>query len=107
MQEFTVQDIRYYNIIARFGPTEGPLMVIGAHYDSDGDANAGAKYLQGYSPATHTPGADDNASGVAGLLELARLLQNNPPGHPVELVAYALEEMPFFRTPHMGACGMR
>ena len=49
---------QFRNLIARFGPREGPLMVIGAHYDSCGD----------------TPGADDNASGVAGLLELARLL---------------------------------
>ena len=49
---------QFRNFIARFGPREGPLIVIGAHYDSCGD----------------TPGADDNASGVAGLLELARLL---------------------------------
>jgi Zn-dependent M28 family amino/carboxypeptidase len=77
----------FRNLIARFGPRDGPVMVIGAHYDSCGD----------------TPGADDNASGVAGLLELARLLALNPPAHPVELVAYTLEEPPYFRTDSMGS----
>ncbi|HEY6125844.1 MAG TPA: M28 family peptidase, partial [Steroidobacteraceae bacterium] len=78
---------QFRNLIARFGPREGPLIVIGAHYDSCGD----------------TPGADDNASGVAGLLELARLLALQPPKHSVELVAYTLEEPPYFRTESMGS----
>ena len=78
---------QFRNLIARFGPRDGPLIVIGAHYDSCGD----------------TPGADDNASGVAGLLELARLLAQSPPKHAVELVAYTLEEPPYFRTESMGS----
>ncbi len=77
----------YRNLVARFGPQDGPRLVIGAHYDSHGD----------------TPGADDNASGVAGLLELARLLGQHPPQQPVELVAYTLEEPPYFRTASMGS----
>jgi Zn-dependent M28 family amino/carboxypeptidase len=78
---------QFRNLIARFGPRDGPLIVIGAHYDSCGD----------------TPGADDNASGVAGLLELARLLAQHPPKHSVELVAFTLEEPPYFRTDSMGS----
>ena len=78
---------QFRNLIARFGPRAGPVVVIGAHYDSCGD----------------TPGADDNASGVAGLLELARLLAAKPPAHAVELVAYTLEEPPYFRTDSMGS----
>jgi len=78
---------QFRNLIARFGPSTGPVIVIGAHYDSCGD----------------TPGADDNASGVAGLIELARLLAQNPPKHAVELVAYTLEEPPYFRTESMGS----
>lgn len=102
-QAVQAEESRYQNIIARFGPTSGPLMVVGAHYDACGDANEGAKYPLGYDLATHTPGADDNASGVAGLIELARLFQEHPPSHPVELVAYALEEPPYFRTDSMGS----
>ncbi len=84
----------YVNIVARFGPAPstaegGPgVIVVGAHYDAfDG-----------------LPGADDNASGTAGLLELARLLDDGPPlTRPVELVAYSTEEPPHFRTARMGS----
>jgi Zn-dependent M28 family amino/carboxypeptidase len=86
-QPYQVNGITYRNVVAGFGPREADLVVIGAHYDAAG--------LQ--------PGADDNASGVAGLLELARALGANPPAMQVELVAYTLEEPPFFRTPHMGS----
>ncbi|WP_119389710.1 M28 family peptidase [Taklimakanibacter lacteus] len=86
-QWFEIQGEKYRNVIARFGPAEGSLLVIGAHYDS----------------FETTPGADDNASGVAGLIELARLLGQNPPRRPVELVAYTLEEPPHFRTEQMGS----
>jgi hypothetical protein len=87
LQPVGVQGHRYVNVIGHFGPEAGPLLVIGAHYD------------------THvgTPGADDNASGVAGLLELARLLARTPPAGPVQLVAYPLEEQPYFRTGDMGS----
>jgi hypothetical protein len=76
-----------YNVIARFGPVAGPLVVVGAHYDAF---------------ATF-PGADDNASGVAGLLELARMLGQLQPSGPVELVAYSTEEPPFFGGQEMGS----
>lgn len=102
-QEVIVQETKFKNIIGRFGPISGPLLVIGAHYDSHGDAVAGAKHPLGYDSNTHTPGADDNASGVAGLIELARLLQKNPPRRAVELVAYTLEEPPNFDTENMGS----
>ena len=103
VQEVVVQGEKYKNIIAHFGPQLGPLMVIGAHYDSHGDANNGARYPRGYTLETHTPGADDNASGVAGLLELSRLLSRKPQTRSIELVAYTLEEPPYFGTEHMGS----
>jgi len=93
----------YRNLIARFGPATGPTLVIGAHYDAFGDAAAGQRWPGGYDPTTHTPGADDNASGVAGLLELARMLAASPPRIAVELVAYTLEEPPYFRGAEMGS----
>ena len=103
VQEVSVEGNQYKNIVARFGPTSGPLLVIGAHYDSHGDAISGSKHHRGYTADTHTPGADDNASGVAGLLELARLLGRSAPQRPIELVAYTLEEPPYFRSQHMGS----
>jgi hypothetical protein len=86
-QVFTVERHEYANVIARFGPLTAERVVVGAHYD----AVAG------------TPGADDNASGVAGLLELAHLLGQKPPHARVELVAFTLEEPPFFGTSEMGS----
>lgn len=86
-QVFTVRDRQYQNVIGRFGVGQGPKIVVGAHYDSCGD----------------TPGADDNASGVAALIELAYLLGRNSPSNEVELVGYTLEEPPFFGTQVMGS----
>jgi Zn-dependent M28 family amino/carboxypeptidase len=63
------------------------ILVIGAHYDT----------------VTGTPGADDNASGVAGLLELARILIHEPVDKTVHFVAFTLEEPPFFRSRSMGS----
>jgi hypothetical protein len=79
--------IEYKNIIASFGPEGAERIIVGAHYDVCGEQQ----------------GADDNASGIAGLLELARLLKNQPLKYRFDLVAYTLEEPPFFRTTSMGS----
>ncbi|MEO7728385.1 MAG: M28 family peptidase [Burkholderiales bacterium] len=102
-QEVLVDGERFFNVVAKFGPKTGPVLVIGAHYDSYGDAFSASSESKGYGADTHTPGADDNASGVAGLVELAFLLVKNPPRLPVVLVAYTLEEPPNFRTERMGS----
>lgn len=103
LQEVLVRGQKYKNVIARFGPQSGPLLVIGAHYDSNAYTAHDAGDPRGYTVDTHTPGADDNASGVAGLLELARLLGKREQSQAVELVAYTLEEAPHFRSVHMGS----
>lgn len=89
-QTFSLKGRTFVNLVARLGDDEGERVVVGAHYDAAHDGN---------------PGADDNASGVAGLLELARVLKANRPALrlPVELVAYTLEEPPFFGGPDMGS----
>ncbi|MDH4226659.1 MAG: M28 family peptidase [Deltaproteobacteria bacterium] len=81
--------IEYRNVICSLGPEDGALLVFGAHYD-----------VEGYSD-----GADDNASGVAGVLELARLLGGRKDAlkSRVQLVAYTLEEPPYFSTDMMGS----
>jgi len=89
-QEFRVRGRLYRNVIASLGPATGPLLVVGAHYDSFGD----------FGP---NPGADDNASGTAGLLELAHLLHGRSLRYRVDLVAYANEEPPWFGSPWMGS----
>jgi Zn-dependent M28 family amino/carboxypeptidase len=86
-QEFTVDSAAYKNVIAEYGPESPDIIVVGAHYDTAGDQ----------------PGADDNASGVAGLLELGRLLSRVTLRSKIFLVAYALEEPPHFRTENMGS----
>jgi Zn-dependent M28 family amino/carboxypeptidase len=80
-------DKRYRNIVGVIRGSGQGVVVVGAHYDACGPL----------------PGADDNASGVAVLIETARLLAHSSPGATIELVAYPNEEPPFFRTPMMGS----
>jgi Zn-dependent M28 family amino/carboxypeptidase len=87
VQTFQAKGNTYQNIIVIFGDEASERIVIGGHYDS----------------AFETRGADDNASGVAGLIELANLLGKQKPAKQVELVAYTLEEPPFFATEQMGS----
>lgn len=86
-QVYRVQGRSYRNVIAHFGPETEERIIVGAHYDAAGPF----------------PGADDNASGVAGLIELARLLNQQQPPLRVELVAFSLEEPPYYRTTGMGS----
>jgi Zn-dependent M28 family amino/carboxypeptidase len=74
---FTWQGVEGLNLVAEMPAMEtGRPILIGAHYDS----------------VPGSPGADDNASGVAVMLELARLLDREPVRRPVWLVAFDLEE---------------
>ena len=63
------------------------VIVFGAHYDS----------------VLGTPGANDNASGIAALLEIARLMAGKKPARSLRLVAFANEEAPFFDSDEMGS----
>lgn len=63
------------------------VVVVGAHYDS----------------VPGTPGADDNASGVAALLALAGQLAGTKPARTLKLVAFVNEEPPYFMTDQMGS----
>ncbi|WP_346883472.1 M28 family peptidase [uncultured Algibacter sp.] len=86
-QEFKVDGNVYKNVIASFGIKNKTRIIIGAHYDVCGNQE----------------GADDNASGIVGLLELARLLKTKKLKYRIDLVAYTLEEPPYFRTEKMGS----
>lgn len=86
-QEYQVNGKTYKNVICSFGTENKKRIIIGAHYDV----------------CDNQEGADDNASGIVGLLELARLLKDQPLNYRVDLVAYSLEEPPFFRSENMGS----
>jgi Zn-dependent M28 family amino/carboxypeptidase len=77
------------NIEAEIDSRDDPprTLVVGAHYDS----------------AAGSPGANDNATGVAALLELARMLKNSNPGLRIRFVAFGNEEPPYFQTESMGS----
>lgn len=88
-QPYQVGELMVRNIVAERRGTEQPdrVIVIGAHYDT----------------VISSPGADDNASGVAVLLELARLHAHTRFRKTVRFVGFTLEEPPFFRSRHMGS----
>ncbi len=77
----------YRNIRLVLGDKNAPRLVVGAHYDS----------------CQAMPAADDNASGVAVVLELAQLFKDHPAPGALELVFWTLEEPPVFRKPDMGS----
>jgi len=86
-QKYEVEGVEYKNVIAVFGSQNERTIVVGAHYDVCGEQE----------------GADDNASGTVGLLEIARMLKDEELKYRIELVAYTLEEPPFFRSEFMGS----
>lgn len=86
-QEYKVGGQTYKNVICSFGTENSKRIIIGAHYDVCGDQQ----------------GADDNATGVTALLELARMLKGQKLNYRIDLVAYTLEEPPYFRTENMGS----
>lgn len=89
VQRFIHDGKEYQNVVCSYGPEKEERVVVGAHYDVFGDQ----------------PGADDNASGVAGLLELSRLVQLMKPSLPYRLdfVAFTLEETQSLCSGYVGS----
>ncbi|MFQ5781021.1 MAG: M28 family peptidase, partial [Nitrospiria bacterium] len=83
----SLKEASYKNVTATRKGLHEEIIVVGAHYDT----------------VIGSPGADDNASGVAVLLEVARLLQAVRLEKTIVLVAFTNEEPPFFRTAAMGS----
>lgn len=82
IHQFQVRSTIHKNLILNLPPCSGQTkqktapILIGAHYDG----------------VPGTPGADDNATGVAVLLELARAFATQPARYPIRLVAFDMEE---------------
>ncbi len=88
-QNYPIQDKTFRNIIAeKKGLKDADqILVIGAHYDS----------------VWMSPGANDNASGIASLLALAHIFKNKTLNYTVRFAAFTNEEPPFFQTDKMGS----
>ena len=89
LQAFEVAKIPVSNIEATLTGTARAtdIVVVGAHYDT----------------VSGCPGANDNGTGVAAVLELAQRLSRRPQPCTVRFVAFVNEEPPFFKTGHMGS----
>ena len=89
LQTFDVAKIPVSNVEATLEGVGRPeeIVVIGAHYDT----------------VSGCPGANDNGSGVAAVLELAQRFSRRPQPCTIRFVAFVNEEPPFFRTAHMGS----
>jgi len=86
-QRYEVRGQICFNLSAEVKGKSDEIVVIGAHYDS----------VQG------APGANDNGSGVAAMLALARRMAKDHPHHTLRFVAFVNEEPPYFQTYEMGS----
>jgi len=88
-QEYVVKDVPVENLEWELVGVRHPeeIILVGAHYDS----------------VFSSPGANDNASGVAAVLEMARLLKTETLSRTVRFVTFVNEEPPFFQTDKMGS----
>ena len=87
-QKYSVDGKEVKNIIAHSpgGEKAAEIIIVGAHYDT-----------------CFNPGANDNASGIAALLELARFFSAKESSRTIRFIAFVNEEPPFFRTEAMGS----
>ena len=88
-QTYEISRLPVSNIEAVLAGTSRPdeVVVLGAHYDT----------------VSGCPGANDNGTGIAALLELAHRFAGRPQPRTVRFVAFVNEEPPFFQTPQMGS----
>ncbi len=88
-QQYSVGNQTFENIEVEITGVEHPdeIVILGGHYDT----------------AYSSPGANDNASGAAAVLELARRFVNKKPSRTLRFVEFVNEEPPFFWTENMGS----
>jgi Zn-dependent M28 family amino/carboxypeptidase len=88
-QTFSVQNVECQNLAIEIPGRSNPeeIVLVGAHYDT----------------VSWAPGANDNGSAVAALLELSRLFSTESPSRTLRFVAFTNEEPPFFKSSSMGS----
>ena len=90
LESYSFERKEYSNIIVEIPGkkrNKNEVIIIGAHYDT----------------VENTPGANDNGTGIAAILELYRLLSRHKTRRTIRLAAFTLEEPPFFNTDRMGS----
>jgi hypothetical protein len=96
LDPFTVQGLQQYNVVATIPGIQNPgkIIIIGGHHDSI--TNGGG------DPNISAPGADDNASGTAVTLEIARILKANnyQPECTIRFVTFGCEEFGLWGSKH-------
>ncbi len=93
-------EVEAYNVVAELDHGAKHTVLIGAHYDHLGMGGENSLYRG--EEAIHN-GADDNASGVAAMLEIARYISENPkefPQYNFRFVAFSAEEMGLLGSAH-------
>lgn len=88
-QGYDIENQRYYNLEVEIpgGKQADEIVVVGGHYDS----------------VVGSPGANDNATGAAAVLALARMFSGKKPAKTLRFVEFVNEEPPFFWTSDMGS----
>jgi Zn-dependent M28 family amino/carboxypeptidase len=86
-ESYQMQGQPCHNLEAEISGSRPEIIVIGAHYDS----------------VFGSPGANDNGSGVAATLALARRFASRKPEHTLRFVAFVNEEPPYFLSGEMGS----
>ncbi len=88
-QSYSINEEPVANLVAELpgGRRRDEIVLLGAHYDT----------------VPGTPGADDNASAVAVLIEVARIMRGMKPARTVRFVSFACEEPPYCYTSDMGS----
>jgi Zn-dependent M28 family amino/carboxypeptidase len=88
-QGYTINNQTYYNLEVEIQGSQraDEIVIIGGHYDS----------------VSFSPGANDNGTGAAATLELARLFAGSKPERTLRFVEFVNEEPPFFQTENMGS----
>jgi len=86
-QTFEAEGVDCANVEATLAGESSDIVIVGAHYDS----------------VIGSPGADDNGSGMAALLALARAFAKQKPARTLRFVAFANEEPPYFQSAAMGS----
>ncbi|MDP9099531.1 MAG: M28 family peptidase [Verrucomicrobiota bacterium] len=86
-ETYELQGRACHNLEVEIRGARSQVLVVGAHYDS----------------VSGSPGANDNGSGVAAVLALARRFAAKPRGQTLRFVAFVNEEPPYFQTEQMGS----